>query len=174
MQAVKRDATLRPSEFSWMMESQFGSRRPLRLPIGGRRVADRVIGQLRRPASGVRGMLPRVAGVLLGIATAFFGIPLFIMGLLWLTAKNVLLLPVFLAVWLAAVVLLLAWGMRPRAARSRYRRAMVRLADLSYCSECDAVFETESGRVVPIDRQRDVLYAAGAGSASVNYLAQRS
>ena len=116
-------------------------------------------------------MLLRVAGVLLGIAAAFFGIPLFIMGLLVLTAKSVLYVPIFLAVWLAAVVLLLAWGMRPRAAPSRYRRATVRLADLSYCSECESVFETESGRVVPIDRLHEFLYAEDLADAATSQLA---
>ena len=174
VEAMRRDATLRTSEFGWEMESQWGLRPALRAPIGTRRVADQVIGQLKRPSAGMWGALSQIAGVILGVAAAIFAVPLLIMTLFWLTATSVVLLPIFLIGWFAAVAFLIMWATRPRATQSPYRRAILRLADLSYCVDCDTIFETKSGRVVSIDRLRGVLYAEGAGSASVNHLAQRS
>ena len=174
MQAVKRDSTLWTSEFSWMMEPQWGRRPPVRAPIGTRRVADQVFRQLTRPVEGVSERLRQVVGVLLGIAAAFVGIPLFIIGLLLLTSMNVLLLPVFLVLWLVTVVLLVAWGKRSHATPTAYRKAVARMADLSYCSECDSIFDSKSGLVVSVDRLHEDLHAEGLRTAGANYLARRS
>ncbi|MGA7671689.1 MAG: hypothetical protein WBW04_14775 [Nitrolancea sp.] len=173
LEAVRRDSTLRPSEFGWVKESQWGSRPPLRAPIGTRRIADQVVGQLKRPSRGALGAFSQVAGVIIGITVAFFGIPLFITGLLLLTAKSVFLLPIFLAVWIAAVVLLLVWGIRSRAMPSPYRRAMVRLADLSYCPDCHTIYDMQSARVVPIDRLHEGLYSNGLAEEAGNRLSHR-
>ncbi len=141
-----------------LMASEFGMMPAQRSSIGGRRIADHVIGQLKHPPSGVWSVVQQVVGAVLGIALALVGIPLFIFGLFRLISVNFLWLPVVLVLWLAGVVLLLARAMRPQVAPSAYRQALVRIADLSYCLDCDVIFETETGRVIPLEQLRDALY----------------
>ncbi len=152
MEAVKLGANLP------LMASEFGLVPAQRSSTGGRRIVDQVIGQLKRPPTGLWGVVQQVAGVVLGIAFAVVGIPLFIFGLFQLVSVNFLWLPIVLVLWLAGVVFVLARAMRPPSAPSAYRQALVRISDLSYCPDCDVIFETETGRVIPLDHLHDVLY----------------
>ncbi len=166
LEAVKRDSTLRASEFGWMMETQWGTRPPLRGVIGTRRVADRVIGSLKRQRGGMAGVVQQMVGVLLGVVLAFVGIPALVVGLFLLISASFLWLPVVLLAWLVGVILLLSRALRPKSASSAFRRAIARLEDLSYCPDCDVIYETETGRVVQDAQLHELLYAERGASGA--------
>ncbi len=130
-----------------------------RASLGGRRVADQVIGQLKRSSGGLIGAMQKTAGVVFGVALAIVGIPVVVFGLVRLISISFWWLPVVLVLWFTGVVLLVMRALSPRATPSPYRHALVRLADLSYCTDCDVIFENARGRIVPVAELRDVLYA---------------
>jgi hypothetical protein len=154
MEAVRLDAW-RPA-----FASEWGPMQPESGPLGGLRLSEQVIRRVKQPPSGIAGAVQQTVGTLLGLALALLGIPLFVFGLVWLGSRSLLWLPVFLLAWLVGVVWLLMRAMRPSRASSPYGRAMVRLADLAYCPDCDVIFNTETGRVVPLDALSRELYVA--------------
>lgn len=140
MEAVKLDAR-RPA-----LASEWGSMPPLRGPLGGLRLTDQVVSRVKRPPMGLAGALQQTIGALLGTVLALLGIPLFIVGLLWLGSKSLLWLPVFLLAWLAVSGFQPIWpgDGAPGGA--------------GLLPECDLIFDTRIGRVVPIDVLPGELY----------------
>ncbi len=157
--AIRDDSVLRPSEFGWLAQSSWGTLPARRAPIGGGRIARRVVGQLKRPPGGVLGALRQGTGFVVGVVLALVGIPAVVFSLVWLASVSILLLPAILIAWVTGVFLLLRRALTPARTQSSYRSAMVGLADLSYCPRCDAILETETGRVVPNERLHERLFA---------------
>ena len=157
--AIRDDALLQPSEYGWLRLSSWGSLPARRSTFGGGWISRRVVGQVKRPRRGIAGVLQQGVGIVIGALFALVAIPAAIFGLVWLVSVSILLLPAVLIAWLIGVYALLRRAFTPGRRPSPYRRALVRLADFSYCPQCDAIFEAESGRVVPVERIHEVLYA---------------
>lgn len=160
VEAMRSGSTLRWSEFGWMTQADWGSLPSRHTTTGGSDLARRVIGQLKRPTHGPRGALLQAVGVVLGLVLAFGGIPALIFGLLRLLSLSFWFLPAILFAWLVGVALLLSRALSSRRPASPYLRAIARLSNLSYCQNCEVVFETGTGRTVPVDRLHSVLYSS--------------